>query len=189
VVAKIVIRRLQMSKELNAAVESLMVELERANLKVIEIKKTINGIRTMMGEPLQFSDQETVSAISGNVSIRPDQFFGKGLATAVKEYLKMRGQAVNAQEILDALKAGGFEFPSEWREKYMLRNLTISMSKNRNDFVYVKSSNAYGLWEFYPEKKKEREKTLKADSKAIPDLPITPEDEEKQDGQSTNASQ
>ena len=27
-----------------------------------------------------------------------------------------------------------------------------------NDFVYVKSSKAYGLWEFYPEKQREREK-------------------------------
>jgi len=149
-----------MSNDLNRAIEGLESELATAEKRVSELKKTINNVCAMMGEPPKYSDADFISSF-GAASIRPDQFFGKALTTAIREFLRMRGRAATAQEILEGLKTGGFEFPSEWGAKYLLRNLTISMSKNRNDFVYVKSSKAYGLWEFYPEKKRERQKGQK----------------------------
>ena len=76
----------------------------------------------------------------------------------------MRGRACTAKEIFDALKTGGFDFPKGKAENIQFRNVTISLSKNTNDFVYVKSSNAYGLWEFYPEKKKEKTRLKKDES-------------------------
>lgn len=146
-----------MSNDLSAAVESLYNELNSILERATEIKKTINNLSALMGKPQPFTDVEAAS-YRGGLSIRPDQFFGKSLATAVREYLKFRGQACTAQEIYEGLRTGGYEFPKDWTLKYQLRNLTISLSKNRKDFVYVKSSNAYGLWEFYPEKKRERAK-------------------------------
>jgi len=137
--------------------ESLYAELKLVDGRSIEIKKMINNLSTMLDKQPPFKNIEASMAL-GNQSIRPDQFFGKGLSTAVKEYLKMRDQACTAQEIYDSLRAGGFEFPKDWTDKYQMRNLTISLSKNSSDFVYVKSSNSYGLWEFYPEKQRERKK-------------------------------
>jgi hypothetical protein len=160
-----------MSKDLEKAVESLYSEMDGLHLRLAEIKKTINSLSALMGKNQPFADVD-YSSISGNTSIRPDQFFGKGLATSVKEFLKIKGRAVTAQEIYDSLKSGGFEFPKEWKEKFQMRNLTISLSKNSNDFVYVKSSNAYGLWEFYPEKKREKGKQQKNEEKM--DVEIVP---------------
>jgi hypothetical protein len=146
-----------MSIDLTNAVDSLYAELENLNKRVSEVKKNINSLSALMGKEQPFADSE-LSSIGNSTNIRPDQFFGKGLATAVKEYLKMRNQAVPAKEIYEALKSGGFEFTGSKAENIQIRNLTISLSKNSNDFVYVKSSNAYGLWEFYPDKKREKEK-------------------------------
>lgn len=97
------------------------------------------------------SDVES-SLVIGKAEIRRDQFYGKGLATAVKVYIKMRGRALASQEIIEALKVSGFDFPGKWSEKFMLRNLAILLSKNRNDFVYLKHSNSFVLLEFYPDK-------------------------------------
>jgi hypothetical protein len=156
-----------MSADLNQAISSLYAELGSVEARSLEIKKMINNLSAMLGESLPFSNVETTVGF-GNQSIKPDQFFGKGLSTAVKEYLKMKNQACTAQEIFDALRAGGFEFSKDWGEKFQLRNLTISLSKNRNDFVFVKSSNAYGLWEFYPDKKRERQKIKGQNGSDVP---------------------
>lgn len=146
-----------MSDQIRSAIDSLYSEMEILNKRMAEIKKSINNLSVINGEEPPFKDLEFTTVVGTN-SIRPDQYFGKGLATAVKEYLKARGRAATVQEIYDALRSGGFEFTGTKGEKIQMRNLAISLSKNSTDFVYVKSSNAYGLWEFYPEKKREREK-------------------------------
>jgi len=149
-----------MSQHLEKAIEGVYEELAKIEEKAKELKKTINTLSAMAGKSQPFGDVE-VSATYGTLSLRPDQFFGKGLSTAVKEFLRLKGRACTAQEIFEALKVGGYEFPVEWKEKFMLKNLSISLGKNRVDFVPVPSSTgegAYGLWEFYPEKKRERER-------------------------------
>jgi hypothetical protein len=170
-----------MSEDLNNAVESLYAELDRVNKKAIEIKKSINSLSTLLDKPQPFTEVELASSSMGHSNIYPDQFFGKGIATAVKEYLKMRGRASTAQEIFDALISGGFEFPEEWGEKFKLRNLAISIRKNSKDFCYVKSSNAFGLWEFYPDKKRERIKNQKDEIEEIPEEAIELPEESKND--------
>lgn len=150
-----------MSTDLESAINSLYSEMESINSRLSEIKRSINILSVLNGKQAPFSETDFNSlALIG--SVRPDQFFGKALATSVKEFLKMNGRAMTAQEIYEGLKNGGYEFTGNKSEKIQSRNLSISLSKNSNDFVYVKSSNAYGLWEFYPEKQKEREKQKNA---------------------------
>lgn len=176
-----------MSTDLSQAIDSLYAELKVVESRSAEIKKMINNLSAMIGKQPPFQNVE-VSAMFGIQALRPDQFFGKALSTAVKEYLKIRNQACTAQEIYEALLTGGFEFPKEWKEKYKLRNLTISLSKNSADFVYVKSSNAYGLWEFYPERQRDRKLTLKL--KVQPEnAEVAEKSEEKSNGQLTKANQ
>lgn len=153
-----------MSLEITKSIDSLVEELNAIQKRASEIKKVINQLCALKGDPPIYLDADYTPA-GGNTSILPDQFFGKGLSTAVKEYLRLKGRATIVQEIYDALKKGGFEFPNNWKEKEQLKNLAISLSKNRYDFVIVPGleSNAYGLWEFYPEKKKEKEKGKVAD--------------------------
>ena len=167
------------SKDVERAILALKEELKTTLDKVGELKRTINQLSVFQGESPPFTDIES-SAIGGIISISPDQFFGKGLATAVKEYLRIRGNAATPQEILDVLTKGGFEFPKNWKNENMLKNLAISLSKNRTNFcpVPLKDGNAYGLWEFYPEKMKEREKKQTTEEKEPEDqIDETIEDE------------
>ena len=168
-----------MSNHLRKALEGLRLELEKLQAQEKEIMKNMNSIASMLGEKTPF---ENIAPTQGGSTIRPDQFFGKGLAPAVKAYLLTRGRAVPAHEILEGLKAGGFSIPQDWKsEKYWLRNLTISLTKNRNDFVYVKSSNSYGLWDFYPDLKRERGKRNKQESTVIsPDNTVREEADEEE---------
>lgn len=140
------------TEALSALYERLdeLIEQERT------LKRTINDLSVIDGMDMPFPDVDTVR-LTGARGIRSDQFFGKSLNGAVKEYLRIVGRAVPAREILEGLKRGGFEFPAHWAKEHWLKNLSISISKNRNDFVYVKSSDSWGLWDFYPEKKKERD--------------------------------
>lgn len=148
-----------MSSKINEAIEALTEELNKLHQRAVEIKKTINQLYVVQGENPPYNDVD-FKPISGTINILPDEFFGKGLATAVKEYLKMKGRAATAQEIFDALKRGGFEWSKDWSKEHRLKNLAISLSKNRNDFILVPvgDENAYGLWDFYPNKKREKEK-------------------------------
>lgn len=146
-----------MSSEYKPAINKLYVELEELEKKAIDIKKTINMLSILSGEEEPFRDVEPAT-ISGRANLRNDQFFGKSFASAAKEYLRLKGQACTAEDILRGLEDGGFEFPKNWKPNLRLKNTAISLGKNSNDFVYVKTSNSYGLWEFYPEKIKEKEK-------------------------------
>ena len=166
-----------MSKELDKAVESLSRELEALMQRASEIKKAINQIAVLNGKPAPYNDVESVSMASGIVNLRSDQFYGKQLTTAIKEFLRMHGRAATAKEIFEALKMGGFDFP--WEDKFQLKNVAISLSKNRNDFTYIKTNNSFGLWEFYPELKAKREKDRQAKSvdneREQSDLQVEPE--------------
>src|SRR6266404_2749194 len=109
-----------MSAELDRAIEALLEELDGLKRKEAELKESINRLSVMNGGDPKFHDVKYEGSVyaGSNLKIRPDQFFGMGVATAAKEYLKMRGGAATAQEILDALKRGGFEFPEDWQEKH-----------------------------------------------------------------------
>jgi hypothetical protein len=162
----------------DVAIESLKKELEQIEKKASEIKSTINKLSALADKPQPYADAE-LTTFSHSVALRPDQFFGRGLSTAVREFLKIRGSACTAQEILEGLKAGGFEIPEDWQEKHYLKNLAISLSKNSNDFVYVKQSNAYGLWEFYPERVREKKKSSRSNGSEKTEERATSEPEQK----------
>jgi hypothetical protein len=164
-----------MSNDIKKAIESLKEELKKVELKSIELKKMINNLSVFAGEHAPFSNIETTTNLGSSLNILPDQFFGKGLSTAVKEYLRMKGRAATVDEIYEALNSGGFEYPKEWKDKTRKRNLAISLSKNRYDFCYVKTDtiSAFGLWDFYPDKKREREKAknIKDDLDGLEEVP------------------
>lgn len=147
-----------MKAEINAAIEKMQQRLNEVLGEALELKKAINVMRRTIGqEPLY--EEATEEIKTGNAVLRPDQYFGMPLATAVKEVLKLFGRAVSPQEIVEQLEKGGFDFPSNWKDrKDYPRLMAISIGKNRRDFVPVPTGDGtiYGLWEFYPEKKRER---------------------------------
>ena len=139
-----------MSDKLNSAVEALEEELQMQLTGVAETKRMINGLLRRMGkEPAYAEEMEAVQS----ATIRADQFYGKQFATAAREYLEMRRNrgAVEATEILQGLKTGGFDFAGTgWKEKDYLRMISISLAKNTATFHRL-PNGTFGLLNWYPD--------------------------------------
>ncbi|MGB8986305.1 MAG: hypothetical protein WCC37_06855 [Candidatus Sulfotelmatobacter sp.] len=134
-----------MSDELAPAVAALQKKLEEQQKTVAETKKTINMLLKMMGQGPAYRDDEDES--SG--IIRADQYYGKGLATAAQEYLTMRKQACQPEEILRGMIAGGFDFDViGWKEADRARSLSMSLAKNVAKFHRLKNGS-FGLKSWY----------------------------------------
>lgn len=116
-----------MPNDLEPAVAAMQRYLDEQLQGVAETKRMINKLLQMSGQAEMYPESE--SEHSGYV--RSDQFYGKGVATASAEYLAIRKQACQPDEILNALHSGGFDFSlMGWREDDRLRSLAISLAKN-----------------------------------------------------------
>lgn len=148
-----------MSEYLRKAIDEMEKKLQEQMNEVAETKKAINLLCRRLGEAPRFEDV-VAESVKGSAYIRPDQFFNKPLATAVREYLQLRGNAATVDEIYEALERGGFEFVGK-NEAIKQRGLQISLSKSRKLFAYLKASDTFGLWEFYGGRPKGRDETDK----------------------------
>jgi hypothetical protein len=139
-----------MSDELGPAITALQRKLDEQLQAIADTKRTINMLLKMSGQNPLFPD----TAEERGDAVRADQFYGKGLATAAAEYLAMRKQACQPEEILRALASGGFDFDLlQWREDDRLRNLAISLAKNTGSsgkFHRLKNGT-FGLRSWYDE--------------------------------------
>jgi hypothetical protein len=150
-----------MSDKLSAAVETLQEELQKQLSEVADTKRMINGLLRRMGrEPIYAEETEEAQP----TTLRADQFYGKPLATAAREYLGIRRNkgAVEASEILQGLQTGGFDFRSTgWKEKDYLRMLAISLAKNASMFHKL-PNGTFGLLSWYPDAANRARKTAPA---------------------------
>lgn len=160
-----------MSEYLKRAIEDLEQKLQSQLNEVAETKKAINVLCRQLGDPPRFEDVLPETA-RGTSFIKADQFFNKPLATAVREYLQIRGTAATIDEIYSALEKGGFEFVGK-NEAIKKRGLQISLAKSRRVFAYLKASDTFGLWEFYGgrPKEKEEDEDEPEDSQKTSDIP------------------
>lgn len=133
-----------MSDDLMAAVATLQRKLDEQLLAAASTKKVINMLLETMGKPAQYPDLGESSGI-----IRPDQFYGKPLATAASDYLELRKQACQPDDILRGLAEGGFDFDvAGWKEGDRLRSLAVSLAKNNAKFHRLKNGS-FGLRAWY----------------------------------------
>jgi len=148
-----------MDTKLKDAVDVLYGQLNELEEKKKNIMRTINDLSVINGEEKPFSEIDSnISSTGSSIRIEPDTFYSENVNGMVKKYLKMKGKAATAKEILDALERGGFVFPKQWTDKLRLKNLAIMIRKNSTEFAYIVSNKSFGLWEFYPDMKKQRDK-------------------------------
>src|SRR5438132_14184014 len=93
-------------QKLKADVEEKMSPLLA---EINTLQQALNSAATIYGEPVPYPKLIENEQSAG--VIHPDDFFGSSLAGAVKKYLRMKGRSANAEEILEALEKGGYEFP------------------------------------------------------------------------------
>jgi len=147
-----------MSEKLNAAIEVLLEKLEEQSRGIIETKKMVNSLRQMMGQSPQFTDAELQQSLGNVGSLRADLFYGKGPTTAARMYLEMRNRACPADEIMNGLEQGGFDFEAQgWKKLDRLRSLSISLAKNSSIFHRL-PNGTFGLLVWYPDIEKRSSK-------------------------------
>jgi hypothetical protein len=142
-----------MTDALRAAIEEMTRTLEQKLKEAADLKRTINILARQMGEEPVYpeTDEEITRRPASAMKLRPDHFFGKPPTTAAREYLEIRNEPATAEEILEALARGGFDFDAQnWKdEKYRLKNLAISLGKNSAIFTRL-PSGPFGLAKWYP---------------------------------------
>lgn len=163
-----------MSDKLSGAIEELQCHLDQQLQEVADTKKMINALRKRMGLDALYADV----AVEQVGPIRPDQFYGKPLATAAHEFLERRKQACPAEEIMRGLEQGGFDFEATgWKEKDRLRMLAISLAKNNVKFHKL-PNNTFGLLTWYDQAviaKRTKDERTKQTSSSADDEVVTEE--------------
>lgn len=148
-----------MSEEGDRLIAKAQEKIRGLEREAIKTKEFINQLCEFEGlEPL-YKDVGSPSTLASG-SIRSDQFYGRPLATVVREILLMRrdaGQsAASVNDIYAKLVEGGYKFDAA-NEDNAKRSLRISLTKNP---AFHKIPNGdYGLSEWYPTARTKRERT------------------------------
>lgn len=145
--------------DLNPAIAALERRLAEHERKGNELKSALNVLYEEAGMPAKYSETGAAggSTAGGPVltQIKRDSFYGKKQMTAIREYLEMRrGQGdgpAAPREILDALKAGGYQFEAK-TDEIALVGLRALLRKATSVFHKLPAGN-YGLAAWYPDAK------------------------------------
>ena len=149
-----------MSQEYSSATKGLLEKLEELQREVISVKNAINLLREMEDKDPLFGEEE-LGLKKSSRNIRPDQYYGKPFATAVREYLESVDSACVARQIIEGLTEGGFDFKAQgWEEGSLLRTVSMMLGKNNKTFHRL-PNNTYGLLRWYPEIEKRNKKAKK----------------------------
>lgn len=147
-----------MTDEIRGAIEVIARKVAEMEETLTRRKQMVNELCEEAGLPPRYADAQLKPAASGVQTIRSDQYYGKTPTIAAREYIEMRGEAVEPDEIVDALERGGFDFDTQgWKKQNRVRNLAIAMSKNSLIFHRL-PNGTYGLVKFYPEVEAEKKK-------------------------------
>jgi hypothetical protein len=162
-----------MAGDFDPAINRLVDEINKDEAALQEKKRMVNTLCSYASRAPMYLDAEKLAKTVG--AILPDQFYGKPLATATREYLEMRRAsnlgAANIKEIFENLQAGGFKFETK-NEANAMRGLRQSLTKNSVTFHKL-PNGTYGLLEWYPNAKPQKDK---------------PTDDEEPSAGSTNSS-
>jgi len=151
-----------MSDHFEQTIAELQKTLVKQEQEVIKTKMMINSLCVYANKPPLFSDASlTTSEVSGIT--RTDQFYGKPLASAVREVLNIRQNSnigpATVKEIYELLLEGGYSFDAKDAQNAQ-RNLRISLAKNVALFHKLPNGR-FGLVSWYPTVKDKTNKISK----------------------------
>jgi hypothetical protein len=157
-----------MTKTLDQAIDEINADIAKLEGQIREKKTTVNTLCGVAGRPYMYQIDAPEEATP--TRIRPDQFYGQPLATAVRVILEMRKDLGAAQvgEIYEALKKGGYQFQTK-NEEVARQSLRNSLAKNTVTFHKLPNGR-FGLLSWYPNAKPARPVQF-AGGGAIPDTP------------------
>ncbi len=147
-----------MRDEFKSAIAALQSDLHDIERKAAETKRAINRLCELAGNAPMYVVVDTDSSRPSITTLRNDQFYGKVMNTAAREYLEMRKAAnlgpATPREIYEALVEGGFKFDTKI-EVNAITGLRQILRKNSSIFHRL-PHGAYGLLAWYPNAKVSR---------------------------------
>lgn len=156
--------------QIRAGIDGVNAAINAKLMEVQALKKSVNAMCQQVGDEPQYPDaDDAVGGVGG--TIRPDQFYGKGLSTAVRELLERRKSAASTEEIVRGLDQGGFDFAAlGWKKaEHRPRILAISLVKNTATFRRL-PNGMFGVESWYEERVKRK---AKADDAVKDEKPTT----------------
>jgi hypothetical protein len=138
------------SEQLNAALELIRRNIEKAATRIQELKRSANVLAAAEGEAIVYADaEEQISTGATSTAIRADLFTQYSTpSTAARAYLEHRGKTTGAatlDDIFDALKRGGYEF--EGNDVDAKSSLRIALGKDMQ--MKRLANGSYGLLAWY----------------------------------------
>ena len=140
-----------MTDHIDKTIQDFQLKLETAESEVIRLKRTINDLCEMGGKQRLFGDEELEKSGQRKtpLAFANDAFYGKPLASCVKEILSARKTAnlgaATIDELYEALLSHGYHF--EGKEENRKHILRTALRKN-SDFHKL-PHGGYGLREWY----------------------------------------
>lgn len=136
------------------AINKLVADIDRKETELVSMKRTVNTLCGYANLPEKYSNVEDPVSGGGGIKISPGKFHKKPLATAVGEFLKMRGDPskggsgpATIDEIYAAMVEGGYKFDAK-NDDTARRSLSISLAKNTATFERLRSGHV-GLKVWY----------------------------------------
>jgi hypothetical protein len=169
----------QMSDQIRAGIEGMTLAIAAKLAEIEALKVSVNVMCRQVGEEPMYPDADSGTSVSG-APIRADQFYGKGLQTAVREYLDRIKRAAGTDEIIKVLERGGFDFNEQgWAKGHRPRILAIALVKSSAMFRRL-PNGMFGLESWYePRARKGKGQPGSPSTKVKPHSTGTPKRDQK----------
>ncbi len=146
-------------EHIEKTIEELKAKVVEKEKELNEAKKMANNLCQMFGKPPLYEiNDEPASVFVGQLN--GDEYYGRPLATVVTNILetrKIRGVGpATIRDVYDQMKLGGYQFETKDDDNAM-RGMRITMAKNPK--FHKLPSGKWGLKEWYPNIKEDKEKT------------------------------
>jgi predicted deacylase len=154
-------------EHIEKTIEELKSKVIEKEKELNEAKKMANTLCQMFGKPplYEISDQPT-TVLTGH--LHGDEYYGRPLATVITTILearKIRGTGpASVKEVYDQMTAGGYQFETK-DDNNAMRGMRISMAKNPK--FHKLPSGKWGLTEWYPNVKVDKEKEAETEAEEL----------------------
>ena len=147
-----------MHEHVQPTIQLVQEQIAALEVELSEKKRMVNSLCSLIGQQPIYPDASP--AASSVRAVRPDEYYGQPLSTAMRMVLERRQLAnigpAAVNDIYQAMVDGGYNFQTKNPENAK-RNLYTSLTKNTA--VFHKLPNGlYGLLEWYPDAKSAKAK-------------------------------